>query len=97
MKKPFKTLLGNRLYVIAPEVTSDKIHLSNSAKKEMAKLKMKDLMRLKVYAVGDSVKGIVEGDEILVSDIALSTAPIIDLEKDLSVILISYFDVVHIW
>lgn len=95
--KAFKKLLGLRVYLIAPEVTSESVYLSEQAKKEVAKSRMKEFMRLKVYAVGEAVTGIKEGDEVLVGDVALSNAPIIDLEEGVSVILVSFHDIVHIW
>lgn len=97
MEKPFKKLMGYRVYLLAPEVTSEKVYLSEAAKKELAKSRMKDFMKLKVYAVGESVTGINEGDEVLVGDVALSNAPIIELEEGLSVILINVNDICHIW
>lgn len=95
-EKLFKKLLGHRIYLLAPEVKTEKIHLSEKAKKEIAAERMRDFMRLKVYAVGEAVTGLNEGDEVLVGDVALSNAPMIDL-NGLTVILISYHDIVHIW
>lgn len=97
MEKAFKKLLGFRVYLLAPNIKSDNVYLSDKAKKEVAKSRMQDFMRLKVYAIGEAVTGVNEGDEVLVGDVALSNAPIIDLEEGVSVILVSFHDIVHIW
>ena len=105
MEKGFKRLLGQRVYLLAPEVKTEKIHLSDKAKKEIAAERMKGFMRLKVYAVGEGVRNesgigflpVNEGDEVLVGDMALANAPIIHLDNGVSVILVSYYDIVHIW
>lgn len=97
MKKPFKKLFGYRVYLLAPEIGSSKVVLSGEAKKEVVKAKMKDFMRLKVYAVGSLVDSVKEGDEVLIGDRALSNSPIIDLTDDLSVILIDVHEIIHIW
>ena len=97
MEKPFRKLFGYRVYLLAPEITSEKIHLSEKAKKEIAESRMKEFMRLKVYAVGESVTTVVEGDEVLVGDMALSNAPILEIAEGLSVILVSAHDIVQLW
>lgn len=97
MEKPFKKLRGYRVYLVAPSVSTGKIELSSQAKKSVQKDMITEFMRLKVYAVGDAVTDIKEGDEVLVIDIALNNAPFIELTKDLTVILINVNDIVHVW
>lgn len=99
MEKPFKELRGMRVYLIAPKVVSELIHLTQEARKSLAKSKMGELTRLKVYAVGNAVTDIHEGDEVLVGDVALMNAPIIDLDPEigLSVILINSLDIIMVW
>ena len=96
-EKPFKKLRGYRVYLIAPEVATGKIQLTNEAKKSIAKSRIQDFMRLRVYAVGENVTDIQEGDEVLVGDVALNNAPIIDLTENVSVIVINANDIIHIW
>lgn len=95
MKKPFKKLFGYRVYLLAPKVDSKNIHLSEEAKRELMKSKVKDFMRLRVYAVGTSVETVKEGDEVLVENV--TNAPVIELADDLSVILVDVHNIVHIW
>lgn len=97
MSKPFKKLRGYRVYLVAPPVPTGKIELSSQAKKSVQKDMLTEFMRLKVYAVGDAVTDIKEGDEVLVTDTALNNAPIIDLSNDVSVILVNVNDTVHVW
>ena len=97
MSKPFKKLRGYRVYLVAPPVPTGKIELSSQTKKSVQKDLVTEFIRLKVYAVGDSVTDIKEGDEVLVQDFALNNAPYIELTKDLTVILINVNDIVHVW
>lgn len=96
-KKLFKTLRGFRVYLLAPKFTSESVYMTEQTKKTLAKDRLKELRKLTVYAVGESVGDLKEGDEVLVGDIALSNAPIIELNDEISVILINANDVVHIW
>lgn len=97
MEKPFKKLFGFRVYLLTPEIATEKVYLSKQAKQEVAQSRIKEFMRLKVYAVGESVTTVIEGDEVLVGDVALSNAPILELAEGLSVIMISAHDICHIW
>lgn len=96
-KKLFKTLRGFRVYLLAPKFTSESVYMTEQTKKTLAKDRLKELRKLTVYAVGEAVNDLKEGDEVLVGDIALSNAPIIELNDETSVILINANDVVHIW
>lgn len=55
------------------------------------------MSKLQVYAVGDLVKDVVEGDYVLVDPNVLSKGLLIPLVEDKQVLLVSYFDIVHIW
>ena len=54
--------------------------------------------RLKVYAVGNTVEHIKPGDEIMVDPSSAARGVVkIPLSEDKEVIMISTFDVAHIW
>jgi len=97
MKKPFKKLFGYRVYLLAPKVDSKNVLLSEESKRQMSKAKMQDFMKLEVYAIGDLVQTVKEGDIVLVDDVALSNAPFIDLTEDLSVIVIDVHNIIQVW
>lgn len=95
MKKPFKKLFGYRVYLLAPKVDSKNVHLTEESKRELIKSKAEEFMKLTVYAVGDSVTIVKEGDKVLVENVA--NAPIINLTEDLSVILVDVHNIIQIW
>jgi hypothetical protein len=55
------------------------------------------MSKLTVYAVGDLVTNISVGDVILVDPGSLSKAHVIPLSDELDVLLVSPFDVIHVW
>jgi hypothetical protein len=55
------------------------------------------MSKLVVYDVCDSVSIIKSGDAILVDPSKLKDAMLIPLSKDLDVLLVSPFDVIHVW
>jgi len=55
------------------------------------------MSKLTVYAVGDLVTNISVGDEILVDPSSLSKSHVIPLSDELDVLLVSPFDVIHVW
>ena len=58
---------------------------------------LKKMARLKVYAVGDLVTNISVGDEILVDPGSLSKSLVIPISDEKDVLLVSPFDIVHVW
>jgi hypothetical protein len=100
MNKPlFKKLLGNRVYLLLPKIPESRIQLSEEVKKSIISKEREKLMKLTVYAVGDSVSPDVlkEGDVVKVDDRMLSSAPMVDLGGDITVIQVAIFDIAHIW
>ena len=96
MEKPFKKLRGNRIYLEIPELQKSKIILTESALKEMYE-SVKHKERFKVYAVGDAVTDILEGDEVRVDLNGLARSEVVKLTEDLSVLQVSVFDISLIW
>jgi hypothetical protein len=97
MEKEFKQLRGNRIYLEIPEEPKSSIHLDEESKAALEAEKMKKWGRLKVYAVGNLIEDIKEGDEIMIDPSAVSKAVKVPLSLDREVIMISTFDVAHIW
>lgn len=97
MAKEFKKLIGNRIYVELPKKEESKLIVDENTKEALQKEMLKKMSKLKVYAVGDLVSNIIEGDVILVDPSALSKSHVISLSDDKDVLLISPFDVIHVW
>lgn len=97
MTKEFKKLLGNRIYVEIPKKEESKLIVDENTKEALQKEMLKKMSKLKVYAVGDLITDVSEGDLILVDPSKLREAFTIELSEVKTVLLISRFDVIHIW
>lgn len=93
----FKKLLGNRIYVELPKKEESKLIVDENTKEALQKEMLKKMSRLKVYAVGDLVTNIAVGDDILVDPGSLSKALVIPISDEKDVLLVSPFDVIHVW
>lgn len=95
----FKRLLGNRIYLEMPAKEEESKLIVDENTKEALKRELLNKMRkLKVYAVGDLVTNIVAGDHVLVDPEALARkTTIVPLSDDKEVLLVSPFDIVHVW
>lgn len=93
----FKKLLGNRIYVEIPKKEDSKLVVDENTKEALQREMLKKMSKLTVYAVGDLVTTINVGDTILVDPGALSKAHVIPLSDDKDVLLVSPFDVIHVW
>jgi hypothetical protein len=91
-------LLGNRVYLNMPKKEESKLIVDENTKDALKKELLNKMSKLTVYAVGDLVTSIKPGDEVLVDPEALARkATIIPLSEDKEVLLVSPFDIVHIW
>ena len=94
-------LLGNRVYLNMPKKEEEsKIIVDENTKDALKKELLNKMSKLTVYAVGDLVTSIKPGDEVLVDPEALANPrknAIIPLSEDKEVLLVSPFDIVHIW
>lgn len=98
MPKEFKRLLGNRLYLEIPEEPKSAVILDDESKEALEKEKMKRYGRLKVYAVGDAIDHIKEGDEVMIDPTSIANGAIkIPLSEDKYVFMVSIFQIAHIW
>ena len=98
MSKPYKKLLGNRIYVNVPKKEEkSKIIVDTATKEELQREMLKKMSKLTVYDVGDSVSIVKPGDDVLVDPSKLKDAMLIPLAEDLDVLLVSPFEVIHVW
>jgi len=97
-KKPYKQLLGNRIYLELPKKEDSKLIVDENTKEALQKEVMKKMSKLKVYDVGTNVESIKVGDIVLVDPSKITNAVVIpNLSLDVDIILVSPFDVIHIW
>jgi hypothetical protein len=94
----FKKLRGNRVYLeLPPKDEESKLIVDENTKEALQKELLKKMSKLKVYAVGDLVTDIVPGDDVLVDPSALSKTVIVPLSNEKDVLLVSPFDIIHVW
>ena len=93
----FKKLRGNRVYLELPKKEESKLVVDENTKEALQKELLRKMSKLKVYAVGDLVTDIISGDEVLIDPNALSKSLIIPLSEEKEVLLVSPFDIIHIW
>lgn len=93
----FKQLLGRRIYLELPEEPKSLLHLDEESRAALEAERMKTYCRLKVYAVGTDVTDIKAGDEVMIDPGSASKIMKIPLGEDKEVLLLSIFDICHIW
>jgi len=93
------TLLGNRIYLEMPPQDEDsKIVVDENTKEALQRELLNKMSKLKVVQVGTIVTEIKIGDWVLVDPAALNRATLVPInDNDDRVILVSPFDVIHIW
>lgn len=96
-KKPYKKLLGNRIYVEIPKKEESKLIVDENTKEALQREMLKRMSKLTVFDIGDLVTNIKVGDVILVDPGKLKDAMVIPLLEDKDVLLVSPFDVMHVW
>jgi hypothetical protein len=93
-------LLGNRIYLEMPKKEESKLIVDENTKEALQKELLKKMSRLKVHSVGTAITDpdLVIGCEVLVDPTALRDKTlIIPLSENEDVMLVSIFDIVHIW
>ena len=98
-KKPYKTLLGNRIYlkIDLPKYT---VELDEKLKKQLIAEAAQKLNKAVVYDIGLGVhpeNPIEIGDTVMVGKEGIIRADIVHLSKTLSVIMVNPMEIVHIW
>ena len=93
-------LLGNRVYLEMPKKEESKLIVDENTKEALQKELLKKMSRLKVHSVGTAITDpdLKVGVEVLVDPSALRDKTlIIPLSETEDVMLVSIFDIVHIW
>ena len=94
-------LLGNRIYLEMPKKEESKLIVDENTKEALQKELLKKMSRLKVHSIGTAITDpdLKVGVKVLVDPTALRSDKtlIIPLSEDEDVMLVSIFDIVHIW
>jgi hypothetical protein len=93
------TLLGNRIYLeMPPQDDTSKLIVDENTKEALQRELLNKMSKLKVLQVGTIVTEIKVGDIVLVDPAALNKATLVPInDNDDRVILVSPFDIIHIW
>jgi len=97
MNKPFKKLLGNRVLLKTPALPETKLQLSKEATDSLKVSYLEKLDKLEVYAIGDTVTTVQEGDIVTIPVGNIINGQKIKISDDLEVCLVSVFDVSIVW
>jgi hypothetical protein len=93
-------LLGNRIYLEMPKKEESKLIVDENTKEALQKELLKKMSRLKVHSVGTAITDpdLKVGVEVLVDPTALRDKTlVIPLSETEDVLLVSIFDIIHIW
>lgn len=93
-------LLGNRVYLEMPKKEESKLVVDENTKEALQKELLKKMSRLKIHSVGDGIMNpkLVVGAEVLVDPSALRDKTlVIPLSDKEDVLLVSPFDIIHVW
>ena len=94
----FKKLLGRRVYLEIPiEKVSSLAYIDEETRAMLEAERLKQFGRLTVYAVGSDVVDLQEGDEVMIDPGSVTKVLKIPLSMDKEVLLVSIFDICHIW
>lgn len=94
--KPFEVLRGTRLLLNIPEVKEPAFELNEKDKEDLMKEQMKQWSALEVYATGDKVEDVTEGDHVYIRVDVLAHAEKIKVGEEVKM-LINEHDVIIIW
>lgn len=98
-EKPYKKLLGNRVF-LKLDLPSYSLEMAESAKQTLITEAAQKLNKAEVYDIGDTVAalGIINlGDTVCVSKQGITRGEFLNLSKDLTVVMVSPLDIIHIW
>ena len=98
MKKPFKQLRGRTILLSIPERKKSGLELSAKDEEAMMQEAAKLWSRLTVYAIGDKVEDVKEGDQVYVrtSSLNMETVERIDIDGSVKLVL-NEGDVIIVW
>lgn len=93
-------LLGNRIYLEMPKKEESKLVVDENTKEALQKELLKKMSRLKVHSVGTAITDpdLKVGVYVLVDPVALRDKTlVVPISETEDVLLVSIFDIVHIW
>ena len=98
MKKPFKQLRGRTILLSIPERKKSGLELSAKDEEAMMQEAAKLWSKLTVYAIGDKVEDVKEGDQVYVrtSSLNMETVERIDIDGSVKLVL-NEGDVIIVW
>jgi histidinol phosphatase-like enzyme len=96
--KPFKQLRGRTILLSVPERKKSALELSAKDEEAMMQEAAKMWSRLTVYAIGDKVEDVKEGDEVYVrtSSLNMETVERVDIDGAIKLVL-NEGDVIIVW
>ena len=96
--KPFKQLRGRTILLSVPERKKSALELSAKDEEAMMQEAAKMWSRLTVYAIGDKVEDVKEGDEVYVrtSSLNMETVERVDIDGNIKLVL-NEGDVIIVW
>jgi co-chaperonin GroES (HSP10) len=99
-------VLGNRVYLLLPQLPETKIELSPATKKQLEEEMVGKYDKLEVLAIGEGVNNsavagatnplVKVGDTVMVDPMGLKRGVVFELE-DKKVIAVAYYDILHVW
>lgn len=93
-------LLGNRIYLEIPKKEESKLIVTDNTKEALQKEMLKNMNKLKVHSVGTAITDpdLKVGAYVLVDPVALRDKTlVVPISETEDVLLVSIFDIVHIW
>jgi hypothetical protein len=96
MEKGFKKLNGVRVLLTLPPRDTKGIELSPELKEELDREYAAQLDKLTVYAVGDAVDGIKEGDVVYVPTEELKRGTFVTINGE-SKLMVAYHSIALVW
>ena len=93
-------LLGNRIYLEMPKKEESKVIVDDNTKESLQKALLNKMNRLKVHSVGTAITDpdLKVGVYVLVDPVALRDKTlVVPISETEDVLLVSIFDIVHIW
>jgi len=94
--RPFSKLKGRRILVEVPELKKSALQLTEKDEEAIMADAMKLWSKLTLYAVGDKVEDLNEGDVVYITTEALQRAEKVEIEGSIKLML-SEGDVALVW
>lgn len=91
-----KSLRGKRVLLTMPELKKSAVELSTKDEEAIMQEAMKKWLKLEVFAVGDEVTDIKEGDKVYVQTYALESGEKIEIDNNIK-LMVSENAIAIIW